>query len=85
MADGKEYSGVTESALQSLRQNLQELGITAPEGNSGTITYQGVKLAIDYSPASQNLSLRILEKPAFIPESLIWQMLDARVQKCMGA
>ncbi|MGH9402193.1 MAG: hypothetical protein ACRD2P_08810 [Terriglobia bacterium] len=83
MADGKVYSGVTESGLQSLRQNLQEMGITAPEGNSGTITYQGVKLAIDYAPADQNLSIRILEKPSFIPGSLIWQMLDARVQKCI--
>lgn len=84
MADGKEYSGVTEAGIQSLRQSLQELGITVPEGDSGTVTYQGVKLGIDYAQAEQKLSVKILEKPAFIPESLIWQMLDARVQKAIG-
>lgn len=84
MADGKEYSGVTEAGIQSLRQSLQELGITVPEGDSGVVTYQGVKLGIDYAQADQKLSLKILEKPAFIPESLIWQMLDARVQKATG-
>lgn len=85
MADGKEYSGVTEAGIQSLRQSLQELGITVPEGDSGTVTYQGVKLGIDYAQAEQKLSVKILEKPAFIPESLIWQMLDARVQKCIAS
>lgn len=84
MADGKEYSGVTEAGIQSLRQSLQELGITVPDGDSGTVTYQGVKLGIDYAQAEQKLSVKILEKPAFIPESLIWQMLDARVQKSIG-
>lgn len=84
MADGKEYSGVTEAAMQCLRQGLQELGVTVPDGNSGSISYQGVMLDINYAPDSQALSLKIQQKPAFIPESLIWQMLDARVQKCIA-
>ena len=84
MADVKEYEGITESGLDNLRKDLQSVGITPPQGNSGTIEYQGVKLAINYDPPSQKLTLNIVEKPIFIPESLIWQMLDGRIQKCMA-
>lgn len=84
MADVKEYGGITEGGLDNLRKDLQSMGITPPQGNSGTIEYQGVKLAINYDPPSQKLTLNIVEKPVFIPESLIWQMLDGRIQKCMA-
>jgi hypothetical protein len=84
MPDAKEYSGITANRLQALRNELQSMGITPPGGSSGTITYQGVKLGIDYLAADQKLFIRIAEKPPFIPESLIWQLLDARVEKCMG-
>ncbi|MGH9358842.1 MAG: hypothetical protein ACRD22_05810 [Terriglobia bacterium] len=84
MSDVKEYSGVTERGLENLRRDLQSIGITPPQENSGTIEYQGVKLAINYGPADQKLTVRILEKPAFIPESLVWQMLDGRIQKCLA-
>ncbi len=82
MADFKDYDGVTERGLENLRRDLQSIGITPPQGNAGTIEYQGVKLAINYGPADQKLTVHVIEKPAFIPESLIWQMLDGRVQKC---
>lgn len=84
MADAKEYDGITQAGLENLRKDLQSMGIAPPQGNSGSIEYQGVKLDINYGPADQKLAIRIVEKPAFIPESLIWQMLDGRVQKCMA-
>ncbi|MGH9355461.1 MAG: hypothetical protein ACRD10_04965 [Terriglobia bacterium] len=84
MADVKEYGGITKNGIDNLRKDLQSVGITAPPGNNGEIEYQGVKLNIDYKPSAQTLTVRILEKPIFIPEDLIWQMLDGRVLKCMG-
>ena len=84
MADVKEYGGITESGLANIRKDLQSIGITAPPGNDGTIEYQGVKLGIDYKPSVQTLTVHILEKPIFIPEDLIWQMLDGRILKSMG-
>ncbi|MGH9404227.1 MAG: hypothetical protein ACRD3D_00150 [Terriglobia bacterium] len=84
MADQKVYTGVTPASLEALRSELKSMGITPPEGDSGTVTYQGVKLGMDYAPAAQTLTVQILDKPIFIPESLIWQLLDARIQKSVG-
>lgn len=83
MASEKEYNGVTEAGLAELKQELQSMGITPPDGTTGTIEYQGVKLALDYAPATQRLAIRILQKPSFVPESMIWQLLDARIQKAI--
>jgi hypothetical protein len=84
MADQKEYPGIQRSALDCLKKDLQSMGITPPEGDSGTIEYQGVKLSIAYGSADEKLTIQILNKPAFLPESLVWQLLDGRIQKCAG-
>ncbi|MDE3181690.1 MAG: hypothetical protein KGM47_18745 [Acidobacteriota bacterium] len=80
----KEYEGVTQKALEALKKELQAMGITPPGGNTGTIEYQGVKLGVDFAAEAQKLTVRVLEKPSFVPESLIWQLLDSRVEKCRG-
>jgi hypothetical protein len=84
MADSKNYEGVTGGVLECLRQELRSVGITPPEGDSGTIEYQGVKLSMTYTAPSQTLAVEITSKPIFVPESLVWQLLDARIQKCVG-
>lgn len=84
MAAEKEYPDVTEAALGELKQELQSMGIEAPAGTSGVIEYQGVKLSLEFTPAAQKLAIRILQKPPFIPENLIWQLLDARINKARG-
>lgn len=83
MAGAKDYKGITQKGLGILKKDLESMGITPPEGDSGTIEYQGVKLGVDFAAAAQKLTIRILEKPPFVPESLIWQLLDGRVQKCV--
>ncbi|MGH9439880.1 MAG: hypothetical protein ACRD22_18875 [Terriglobia bacterium] len=84
MANSKAYSGISETGLGILKKDLKSMGITPPEGDSGIIEYQGVKLGVEFASAAQKLTIRILEKPPFIPENLIWQLLDGRVQKCIG-
>ncbi len=82
MAASKTYDGVGDGAMECLRKELQSMGIAPPEGEAGTIEYQGVKLSITYTAAVQTLCVEITSKPAFVPESLVWQLLDVRVQKC---
>jgi hypothetical protein len=82
MADSKDYSGVAQSTLDCLNTDLKSLGINPPEGGNGMIEYQGVKLSVSYSAAGQTLSVRIMSKPPFVPETLVWQLLDGRIQKC---
>lgn len=84
MATEKEYPDVTEAALSELKRELRSMGIDAPEGTSGVIEYQGVKLALDFTPSAQKLAIRIVQKPPFVPENLIWQLLDGRISKARG-
>lgn len=85
MADRKEYTGIAQSALNCLKSDLQSAGISPPEGDSGTIEYQGVKLSVSYSPQDQKLFFQIVSKPPVVPERLVWQLLDSRIKKCMSA
>ncbi|HEX5483905.1 MAG TPA: hypothetical protein VFZ08_14885 [Terriglobia bacterium] len=84
MADQKEYADVSRSVLECLKKDLQSMGINPPEGDTGDIEYQGVKLSITYHESDQRLAIQVTNRPSFVPESLVWQLLDGRVQKCMG-
>ncbi len=84
MAQQKDYPNIEPKTLDCLKSELQSMGITPPEGDSGTIDYQGVKLQVTYQASAQTLSVEMLQKPVFIPESLVWQLLDGRVQRCIG-
>jgi hypothetical protein len=83
MAGSKEYTGIAPQRMDCLEQSLRSQGVT-PQGSrdSMTIEYQGVKLAVRYNESNQLLKLDILEKPAYIPEALIWGFIDTSVQWC---
>ena len=76
MDDSRRFEGVTPEIIERLKQGLQQKGIKPFEGDSGTIEAMGVKLVVNYHSAEQALEIRILEKPAFIPESLVWAQVE---------
>jgi hypothetical protein len=80
----KEYAATSREMLNCIRKDLEGMGINLPDTDNGTIDYQGVKLAVTYMEAEQKLSVKILEKPSFVPEGMLWQLLEARIQKCKG-
>lgn len=82
MPDSKEYGGTSRDTLNCIRKDLRGMGINLPDGDNGTIDYQGVKLSVTYREAEQKLAVKILEKPAFVPEAMLWQLLEARIEKC---
>jgi hypothetical protein len=76
MDDSRRFEGITPEVVERLKQGLQQRGIKPFEGESGIIEAMGVKLAVDYHAGEQALDVRILEKPAFIPESLVWGQVE---------
>ncbi len=84
MAETKEYVGIARTTLDCLKQRLQSQGVTPPAGDSGTIEQQGVRLSVAYIEAEQKLQFGIVEKPFFIPEDLVWTLLDSAVRSCTG-
>ncbi len=82
MPDSREYGGTSRDTLNCIRKDLEGMGIKLPEGDNGTIEYQGVKLSVTYFEADQKLAVKILDRPVFVPESMLWQLLETRIQKC---
>jgi hypothetical protein len=80
MAECKDYSDVTREQLGRLKQKLQQMGITPPEGDNGTIEAMGVKLTVAYDEGGQKLRVCIVEKPAFIPESMVWGQIEGSLK-----
>ena len=77
MSDCKRYEGITREKLEQLKQGLVKSGIKPPEGDSGIIEAMGVKVSVNYTAAEQVLDVCIVEKPAFIPEALVWAQVEA--------
>lgn len=84
MADTKEYVGITRPALDCLKEHLESRGIIPPTGDSGTFGHQGVMLSVTYLEEQQILQFGIVEKPFFVPEDVVWTLLDGAVKGCAG-
>lgn len=76
MDDCRRFEGITPEKLESLRQGLQQKGVKLPEGGSGIIESMGVKISVSYVAAENALDICIVEKPAFIPSSLVWSQVE---------
>ncbi len=81
MDESREYTGVTAASLDCMKADMRMKGIRPPEGNIGTIEHMGVSLSFTYLEP-ETLQFRILNKPPFIPEQLIWGFLEPVVKKC---
>lgn len=84
MAETKEYAGIARGTLDCLKQHLESHGLASPAGDSGIIEQQGVILSVTYIEAQQILQVGIIERPFFIPEDLVWTLLDNAVRGCGG-
>lgn len=77
MADCRRFEGITAEKLERLKQGLQQRGVKLPEGGNGIIEAMGVKLSVAYVAAENALDICIVEKPAFIPSSVVWAQVEA--------
>lgn len=77
MPDCRRFEGVTAEKMEQLKQGLIKSGIKPPDGPAGVIEAMGVKLSVSYVAAEQALDVCIMEKPAFIPDTLIWAQIES--------
>lgn len=85
MADFKHYGGITRHELKSLRSDLAKEGVSVPEGDNVTVEGpHGILLQASYDESKQTLKINIVKKPFFIPDSMIWNIVDAGVEPYEG-
>ena len=78
MAKTKEITGVDRDRLNAFRGKMKKLGVEVPEGDDVEVKAPfGVKMRATYNEDAQILTLEILDKPIFVPESQIWTVVDS--------
>lgn len=77
----KEYSGVSREAVTKFREQAERDGKPLPPGDSFVIERSGVKLSVDYTETTQVLKLCIAEKPAFIPDAMVWAIIEDQMKR----
>ncbi len=77
MVDCRRYEGVTQEKMERVKQGLARSGINLPDGPNGVIEAMGVKVSVNYVAADQALDVCIVEKPPFIPDTLIWAQIES--------
>ena len=78
MAKIKEINDIDRDRLNQFRRKMKSFGVEVPEGDDVEISAPlGVKMRAAYDEPAQLLTLTILEKPMFVPESQIWSIVES--------
>lgn len=69
-------SGIEERRFEAIAAEIrQRLGVELP-GHSGVIEAHGFKVEVHYDRVAKTLTFELLNKPWFVPESLIDRKID---------
>ncbi len=81
----RSYNGVTRADVNKIRSGLGGYGISIPEGDDVEVTGPlGVKMRVQYDEPNKTLTLGIIDKPGYVPESSIWKVIESTATKRMG-
>lgn len=73
----KLFENVTREKLNEFRGKMKKYGVDVPDGDDVEIKAPlGVRVQATYDEAAQTLTLRIIEKPVYVPESQIWSIVE---------
>ena len=74
----KDYSGVTRATLDRWREEAARAGAALPAGDSFTFEKSGVTISAAYNEAAETVTICIVDKPAFIPDSMVWSIIESK-------
>jgi hypothetical protein len=77
----KEYTGVTRESITKWREQSARSGTPLPDSDSFTVEKSGVKISVDYAESVSTVKICIVEKPSFIPDSMVWAIVDAQMKQ----
>lgn len=82
MTSTREFTNISRDQLADFRSELKKYGVNVPDGDDVKISAPfGVKMHAVYVEESKALTLSILDKPVFVPESQIWGIVDKTAEK----
>jgi hypothetical protein len=84
--DDKAYNGICENKLAFIRKELRSLGLSMSDDHHGRIHSSeiGVEAEFRWTQHSEELWLKVHEKPFFIPCAYIFQRLENAISNYSG-
>jgi hypothetical protein len=70
--------GITAEKYQALLATAQSQGLNLT-GESGSTSYQGMEFSWNYEPAANALTIHCINKPIFVPCSMIESRIRALI------
>jgi hypothetical protein len=77
----KTFTDISRATFENIKNDLRALGVTVPSGDDCTIEHRGARGLLAYSEATGRLVVSILEKPFFVPERMVWDLLDRAMRR----
>jgi hypothetical protein len=74
------YSNVNRAEIMELRKDIEAHGLIPPTGDIGTMHTHGVEIGFHYDESAQTLTLCINQKPFYVRESQVWDVLDPTIR-----
>jgi hypothetical protein len=80
----RQLSGISQEKFIRVAAEIQRrLGVQLPEGD-GTIASQGFRVQIQHDPEAETLTLELLKKPWYVPDSMIEKKIDEWLSEAVG-
>jgi hypothetical protein len=92
MSDQHVYKNVTQTVFTCVKAKSKAEHGTDYEphnANSGTavtkVTFVGtIKIDFSFNPAANTITYSKLQKPSIVPESSVWNGIEATIKECGG-
>lgn len=72
---------VSRETFEQMKDDLRDLGANVPEGDDCIIEHRGALGRLRYLPSVQRVEIAILKKPLFVPDALVWSLLDRALNR----
>jgi hypothetical protein len=75
------FDGISRDAFERIKDDLRARGVAVPPGDTCMIEHRGVRGSMRYSEPDRRVEIAILEKPFYVPEGMVWNLLDAAMRR----
>ena len=75
------FCGIPRDTFERIKYDLRARGVAVPPGDACMIEHRGVRGSMSYSEPDRRLEIEILEKPFFIPDAMVWNLLGAVMRR----
>ena len=75
------FHGISRETFERMKDDLRARGVSVPAGDACVIEHRGVRGSMSYLESEGRVEIEILEKPFFVPDRVVRNLLDAAMRR----